>query len=64
MQLTKKLTALVDVSGEIQPNKIEFLHIWRWVFFKKIVDDSIEKKHELFKLDANWNKFEDSVNKN
>lgn len=61
--VAKKLTALVDVSGEIQPNKIEFLHIWRWVFFKKIVDDSIEKKHERFKLDANWNKFEDSVNK-
>ena len=41
--VAKKLTALIDVSGEIQTNKIEFLHIWRWVFFKKIVDDSIEK---------------------
>lgn len=33
--IAKKMTALIDVSGEIQPNKIEFLHIWRWVFFKK-----------------------------
>jgi hypothetical protein len=47
--VAKKLTALIDVSGEIQPNKIEFLHIWRWVFFKRIVDDSIEKNHGLFK---------------
>lgn len=46
--VAKKLTALIDVSGQIQPNKIEFLHIWRWVFFKKIVDDSIEKKPWAF----------------
>lgn len=32
--VAKKLTALIDVSGEIQPNKIEFLHIWRWVFLR------------------------------
>ena len=61
--VAKKLTALIDVSGEIQPNKIEFLHIWRWVFFKRIVDDSIEKNHGLFKKDADWDKFEETVNK-
>lgn len=61
--VAKKLTALIDVSGEIQPNKIEFLHIWRWVFFKKIVDDSIEKNHGLFQPDADWDKFEETVNK-
>lgn len=60
--VAKKLTALIDVSGEIQTNKIEFLHIWRWVFFKKIVDDSIEKNHGLFKQDDDWNKFEKAVN--
>ncbi len=61
--VAKKLTALIDVSGQIQPNKIEFLHIWRWVFFKKIVDDSIEKNHGLFQPDADWDKFEETVNK-
>lgn len=61
--VAKKLTALIDVSGEIQPSKVEFLHIWRWVFFKKIVDDSVEKKHVLFKRDAVWDKFETSVNR-
>lgn len=34
--VAKKLTSLIDVSGEIQPNKVEYLHIWRWVFFKKL----------------------------
>lgn len=61
--IAKKMTALIDVSGEIQPNKVEFLHIWRWVFFKKIVDDCVENEHGLFEKDSNWVKFESFVNK-
>ena len=34
--IAKKLTSLIDISGEIQPNKVEFLHIWRWVFLVEI----------------------------
>jgi len=59
----KRLTALIDTSGEIQPNKVEFLHIWRWVFFKKIVDDSDESSNGLFLQDNQWYKFVDAVNK-
>ncbi len=61
--VAKKLTAFVDVRGEIQPSKVEFLHIWRWVFFKKIVEDSIEKDYGLFERNADWDKFEETVNK-
>ena len=61
--VAKRLTALIDISGEIQPNKIEFLHIWRWVFFKKIVEDSAENDYGLFKRDTTWNSFEETVNK-
>ncbi len=61
--VAKKLTALIDVSGEIQPSKVEFLHIWRWVFFRKIVDDCIESEHGLFAKDSNWEEFEETVNK-
>ena len=59
----KKLTAMIDVSGTIQPNKIEFHHIWRWVFFKKIVDDCDEYSNNIFVQDKNWTKFVDTVNK-
>lgn len=59
----KKLTAIIDVSGTIQPNKVEFLHIWRWVFFKKIVDDCDENSNGLFRKDSEWYKFVDTVNK-
>ena len=60
--VAKKLTALVDINGEIQPNKVEFLHIWRWVFFKKIVDDC-EENEGLFVHDNNWDEFAKEVNK-
>ena len=59
----KKLTAIIDVSGEIQPNKVEFSHIWRWVFFKKILDDCDENNNGLFKTDIEWHKFVKAVNK-
>ncbi len=61
--VAKKLTALIDVSGEIQPSKIEFLHIWRWVCFKKIVEDSEETGYGLFEKNDDWDKFEKSVNR-
>lgn len=60
--IAKKLTSLIDISGEIQPNKVEFLHIWRWVFFKKIVDDC-EENPGIYKQDDNWDKFVQQVNK-
>lgn len=60
--VAKKLTALIDISGEIQPNKVEYLHIWRWVFFKKIVDDCKENNNGLFKPDNNWDRFVKEVN--
>lgn len=61
--IAKKVTSLIDISGEIQPNKIEFLHIWRWVFFKKIVEDSEENSNGLFEQDDNWINFVKNVNK-
>ena len=38
--VAKKMTAVVDISGESQPNKVEFLYIWRWVLFKKMIEDN------------------------
>ena len=61
--IAKKLTALIDVSGQIQPNKIDFLHIWRWVFFKKIIDDNEEYSSNLYEQDDNWSAFVKEVNK-
>lgn len=61
--VAQKLTSLIDISGEIQPNKVEFLHIWRWIFFKQIVDDCEMNSNGLFEPDDNWDKFVKSVNK-
>lgn len=61
--VSKKLTALIDARGIIQPNKVEFHHIWRWVFFKKIVDDCNENSNGLFVQNSEWNLFANLVNK-
>lgn len=61
--IAKKLTATVDIRGEIQPNKVEFLHLWRWVFFRKIVNDCEENENGLFETDENWDKFVQLVNR-
>lgn len=59
--VAKKLTALIDVSGEIQPSKVEYLHLWRWVFFKKFVNDN--GNFHLFVEDKAWEDFVKNVNK-
>ncbi len=61
--IEKKMTAVVDISGEIQAEKVEYLDIWRWVFYKKIVDDCEENQNGLFEQDDNWREFEKLVNK-
>lgn len=61
--IAKKMTAFIDISGEIQPSKVEFLNLWRWVFYKKIVDDCEENSLNLFEPDDNWKKFVREVNK-
>ena len=61
--VAKKMTALVDTRGEIQPNKVEFLHIWRWVFFKKIVDDNDDWEQPLFVQNNTWRNFAHLVNR-
>ena len=61
--VAKRMTSLIDISGEIQPDKVEYLHIWRWVFFRKIVDDCEENLNGLFKQDKNWFDFVREVNK-
>lgn len=61
--VAKKMTALVDISGEIQLNKVEFLHIWRWVFFKKIVEDNEDWSGQLFYPNKAWEKFVSQVNR-
>ncbi len=59
----KKLTSIIDLSGEIQPTKVEYLHIWRWIFFKKIIDDCLENENGLFEQNAEWYEFVNNVNK-
>jgi hypothetical protein len=61
--MVRARAVLIDTSGIIQPNKIEFLHIWRWVFFKKIVDDCAENSNGLFLQDNEWYKFVNAVNR-
>lgn len=59
--VAKRLTAVVDVSGDIQPNKVEYLHVWRWVFFNRVVEDSEEFNEGLFETNADWLEFKKQV---
>ena len=61
--VAKKMTAVVDISGEIQPNKVEFVYIWRWVFFKKIIEDNEDWSGQLFLPSKTWDQFVNQVNR-
>lgn len=59
----KKLTAYIDISGDIQPDKVEYLHIWRWLLFRHVVDDVEENENGLFEENETWYEFVEQVNK-
>jgi len=63
--IANRMISVVDMSADVNQIKVEYLYIWRWVFFKKIVDDLTNGTFEnvLFEEDDNWHNFVKSVNK-
>ena len=61
--IAKKMISIVDTSCDDTAVQEEYLDLWKWVFFKKIVDDSCEFSDNLFENDSNWDKFVKEVNK-
>lgn len=60
---SKRILSAITVEHNVLTHTTEFEYIWRWIFFKQIVNDNETYSRNLFVDDASWKAFEKLVDK-
>lgn len=60
-RFSKRLLASIYIENETLVNNSEFEYIWRWIFFKKLVEDNETFSDGIFVNDRNWSEFVKTV---
>ncbi|MBR4891452.1 MAG: hypothetical protein IKU15_09255 [Clostridia bacterium] len=60
---SKRILSSITFGNEILLNNTDFEHIWRWLFFKRIVSDNEEYSDNLFVNNKEWEDFKNIVDK-
>jgi hypothetical protein len=62
-ELSKRLLSSITIGDDILTDGSDFEFIWRWILFKKIIDDNKEYNNGLFANNDAWNTFEKTMSK-
>lgn len=54
---SKRISSFVAFEESIVIDNIDFEHIWRWLFFKRLIADNEEYSDNLFVDNDNWRNF-------
>lgn len=60
-RFSKRLLSSIYIENETLVNNSEFEYIWRWIFFKKLVEDNETFSDGIFVNDRNWSEFVKTV---
>ncbi|CAK7010729.1 hypothetical protein [Tissierella sp.] len=60
--ISKNIVKTIDIDKNILENENDFEYIWRWIFFKQIIDDNNQYNNGIFEPDEKWDEFESIVN--
>ncbi len=60
--ISKRLQSSITVESGALVGATEFEYIWRWLFFKRIIDDNEKFSRNLFEDNSEWKDFEQIVN--
>ncbi len=60
--LSQRVLSAISVEKNSLIESTEFEYIWRWVFFKQIVNDNELFNRRIFLDDSDWKRFERLVN--
>ncbi len=56
-RISKRIISSLSIDKNVLVNEQDFEYIWRWIFFKKIIDDNNEYNGGIFEQNDNWDKF-------
>lgn len=59
--LSKRIVSSIDFDKSVLLEAQDFEYIWRWLFFKRIIEDNESFNNGLFVNDNNWNSFAKTI---
>ncbi|NLL06581.1 MAG: hypothetical protein GX270_12535 [Clostridiaceae bacterium] len=62
-KISRNIVKTIDVDNDILQNEQDFEYIWRWIFFKHIVEENENSNCGIFVDDENWTNFVATVNR-
>lgn len=60
---SKRISSFVAFEESSIIDNLDFEHIWRWLFYKRIISDNEEYSNNLFIDDENWRSFKSIVDR-
>ncbi len=60
---SKRISSFVAFEESAVIDNVDFEHIWRWLFYKRIIADNEDYSNNLFVDDDNWRKFKSIVDR-
>ncbi len=61
--VAESLSYSIDISKNVMLKEQNFEYIWKWIFFKKLIDDNEEYNNGLFINNSLWDSFKKCINR-
>lgn len=59
--LSKRLTSAISIGNDVVLEGTDFEYIWRWLFYRRFIEDNETYNYGIFKRDENWIAFEKAI---
>lgn len=60
--ISRRIFSSIDIDRDILANEQDFEYIWRWLLYKRIIEDNEENNCGIFIEDENWTEFKRVIN--
>lgn len=59
--LSKRLTSAISIGNDVVLAGTDFEYIWRWLFYRRFIEDNEAYNYGIFRQDENWLAFEKTI---
>lgn len=61
--LSKRLTSAISIGNDVVLEGTDFEYIWRWLFYRRFIEDNEAYNYGIFRQDENWYAFEKMISR-
>lgn len=55
--LSKRLVSAISISNDVVLEATDFEYIWRWLFYRRLIEDNEKYNNRIFVADSEWRHF-------